>query len=542
MVRVSARLAASAPETAPVVAPPKASRTTKKSAAAKAAAEATEKAAAEAAAAAAEASKSAANIEALRIRQRQASARYYAKKRAAIVATRAATYAATTGQARKANPPVVRQTFNAPAHAIQQQRYEQPHHTGPDEQPEYPDEQQYDEMPFEPHAAPQGNYHPPPSVVDLRPRPTGRALILPPVPQSTVLTEKFIKAWLRERDPPGPDGVARESQYNGAVSALRITFEFTDLRTVIYDVDPTLTAIATANKKAHTEENPAPYSPASKLKMVQLLLLLIEHLPVAVPPATLQLYRNGYKENKIEETDARAAREKELASAVMPYGKYKREVSRIFGAASKEAMLVDLYGEVPCRDNYGSMTIVHHGAKLAAGRNYVVAPETENGTYTIVLQNYKTSGKYGRLDAELTPGLSNQVRTYIRNNNLKVGGHLFGDKKLSGFVGGINRALGIPKSAINYIRHSIISTAFTDTTMTASKRRVLLERMGHSIEMQVSYKRVIEAEALEDADAPEPVKKPRAPTKKALEKAAAKAAEAKAASTKQPAKKRKRKA
>ena len=103
-------------------------------------------------------------------------------------------------------------------------------------------------------------------------------------------------------------------------------------------------------------------------------------------------------------------------------------------------VLIRLYAEVTCRDDYGKLNIVTSLKDATDGKeNYIVTPRS--GTMTIVINSYKTSKKYGQIKASLSQDLSKLIRTYIAVN--EITDYLFGKSNLSPFVTKSNKKMDL---------------------------------------------------------------------------------------------------
>lgn len=468
--RSSARLAANAaPPPAPVVEQPKPARATstakatKKSAAAAAAAAAAEKAAAELEA-------STLRLGTLRERQRAASKRYYAKHKAKVSERRAETYAQTIGVARRTNPPEPRPSFPSPEPMQAMQHYQ---HQQYDDQQQ--DEQQYD-----------GDYQPyvPPNLMHVP----------GVVPDTQPLTLPFLTGWLTARMKPSDSLKRRAVPYKSEIKSLMRMTGCTDMRECIANPAKVLTGIDNGMTVATKKKPSRRYALNTRLKMVQLILLLIDNIPVKGPRDIKQAYALVFRQLKVESTDKALEAKTSLDKSVIHYTEYKRKILEEYGPKSKEFLIASLYSELPVRDDFHHLELITAEAANGAvhpGRNFIVEPATAKGRFLFIMQDYKTSDKYGRYDFTASAGLSKQLRAFIKSHKIKVGHFVFGKAPLSGFVQRMNRSIGIAKTGVNYLRHSVISSAFHEG-MTVDQRAELLRKMGHSPGTQLAYLRLLE--------------------------------------------------
>ena len=174
----------------------------------------------------------------------------------------------------------------------------------------------------------------------------------------------------------------------------------------------------------------------------------------------------------------------------MPFQDYINLVKEKFGEKSKMYMIAKLYNELTLRDDF-TLKIVNSGRDLSTDLNYVVIPQRRgirlNTKLRIIINHYKTSEKYGQIDAELSVALSNLIREYATQNNLKEGDFLFGEKELSNYVSSHNKQMGV-KGSITLFRQMKISDEVNKQT-DAKKRVDLADKLKHSPVVQLRYLR-----------------------------------------------------
>ena len=151
----------------------------------------------------------------------------------------------------------------------------------------------------------------------------------------------------------------------------------------------------------------------------------------------------------------------------------------------------------PRRLEYGSLKIeVEDEFKDDGKTNYVVLNPEMNEVTKFILNDYKTSKKYGKYTiTEIDPKLSNAIITLIQEQNYTAGEYLFmnsqGKPYKSGFSNRVKevfmRATNVPVT-LNTLRHSYISYHLKGQVTTNQKEK-LSKKMGHSITMQDLYRR-----------------------------------------------------
>ena len=117
--------------------------------------------------------------------------------------------------------------------------------------------------------------------------------------------------------------------------------------------------------------------------------------------------------------------------------------------------------------------------------NYIVIPKTRE--LTLIVNEYKTSNKYGQIKIKLSLQLSNLIRKYIQKEGLLNGDYLFGDKYLTSFVSKMNKQIDI-KGSISYFRQMSVSDLLSQAP-SAEERQKLSSLMKHSPISQLKYLR-----------------------------------------------------
>jgi len=103
----------------------------------------------------------------------------------------------------------------------------------------------------------------------------------------------------------------------------------------------------------------------------------------------------------------------------------------------------------------------------------------------LIINQYKTSAKYGQIKVKLSLPLSNLIRKYIEKEGLLNGDYLFGDKNLTSFVSKMNKQIGV-KGSISYFRQMSVSDLLSKTP-SAEERQALSAKMAHSRLTQIKY-------------------------------------------------------
>lgn len=179
----------------------------------------------------------------------------------------------------------------------------------------------------------------------------------------------------------------------------------------------------------------------------------------------------------------------------MPQGDYMEKIKTTFKENSKEWLITNIYMQCPCRDNLHLIIVpTVEEANKDKDKNYIVVPRLARGKTVlckIILNQYKTSNKYGMLTYDLDQPVSSLVRKWIENNKLVMGSPLFTQKKLSEFVSKMNKKIGV-EGSINYLRHMIISNQKVDD-LPVEELVAKARNAAHSVAAHRNYCRLVVA-------------------------------------------------
>jgi hypothetical protein len=241
------------------------------------------------------------------------------------------------------------------------------------------------------------------------------------------------------------------------------------------------------------------YSLNSRKNYFQTILFVISNLYIPLKKDLIKKYEDEYERLKIESGEQQKEREQSEEHAVLPYNVYLEKIKAEFPAGSKQVLVASMYNEVMARDNYGNLKILVHDKteeqlKDEGTDNYLVVGRT--GTKVkVILTDYKTQKRYGIIRDTFSTEVSTMIRKYMEHNGIKSGDYLFTDKskKLSGFVGAMNRKIGIEKGkqAINYIRHSKKTEIFMNPNLSTEEKLKAAKAFQHSPVTSLAYIRKV---------------------------------------------------
>jgi len=220
------------------------------------------------------------------------------------------------------------------------------------------------------------------------------------------------------------------------------------------------------------------YSINSVKGYYQTILKLIDAFKLPVKKDTYEYALNNYKilsSNQDKENNEQV---------VISYPEYLSKIKDNFGDMSKQYVLASLYNEVTVRDNYHHLKIV---SKEEPRINQLII--NNNKTYSIILNEFKTKGKYEKIQVALSTNLTKLLKQYMAKEKIAIDDYLFGISKLSGFISKMNLEIGLVGS-INLLRHIKITTELNNENINDAKIRTdLYKIMGHSLVTQLNYLR-----------------------------------------------------
>jgi hypothetical protein len=165
----------------------------------------------------------------------------------------------------------------------------------------------------------------------------------------------------------------------------------------------------------------------------------------------------------------------------------------------KEAALLGLYTLIPPRRRSFAtfLTVIDKDEKEDPDLNYLVLDG--RNPILLVLNNYKTSKTYGRVEIRLPSSLKRLFRNHLKESKLISGSRVFQTTwgkpyqptNMSNYLQNtFHKSTGNHISA-NLLRHIYI-THHLSTPRSLKYKRLLAARMGHSVGMQLKYIRITE--------------------------------------------------
>ena len=238
--------------------------------------------------------------------------------------------------------------------------------------------------------------------------------------------------------------------------------------------------------------NGEPYSNQSRNKMLQTIRPLLDLFKVSYSENILQAYRNKMEEYNFNYLT------KSIQKEVLPtYQEYLTKLVEHYSDRSMEYLLINMYLEVPVRDDLQLKIVSTKSQTKSTEHNYLLLNKK---SCVVILNNYKTAKHYGQKTYELSKILREMVVAYISTietgpEHLFGPEYLFGNVQLSPVVSAINKQLGY-SGGINLLRKMIVTDLYRDENSTHEQKIQLADKMCHS----VSEALLVYSGKLNDAD------------------------------------------
>jgi len=226
----------------------------------------------------------------------------------------------------------------------------------------------------------------------------------------------------------------------------------------------------------------SPFSINTKKSLFQTIVFLVDNLKLNYSKTIFDAYKKVFDVYKVKSIDDSKEKKKIV---ITTFPEYLEQAKTYFGENSKMYLIAQLYNEICMRDDFQLQIVSKIKEASNDNTNYIVRSKSN---YVLVMNKYKTSNKYGRLQIPLSKPLTALIKQYIVNHSLNYGDYLFGNTKLSNYISTNNKLL-VVKDGINYFRHAKITEELDGKDLSAEKRVELASRMNHSFAVQERYLR-----------------------------------------------------
>ena len=181
--------------------------------------------------------------------------------------------------------------------------------------------------------------------------------------------------------------------------------------------------------------------------------------------------------------------EKNKDKEVPPINDYVDNVAKQYGKNSMNHLIVMLLVATYGRDDLNLnvvKSILQSNKDLSL--NYLVL---EDDKITVIINEFKTSKKYGQKKLVLDDALAQQVQNYIDKKHIQYGDLMFPKLRLSQTISAINKKLGYTgDGAINLIRKMVNSDKYLDENITPYDELQIAKKIGHSYDSQSTLKNI----------------------------------------------------
>jgi len=231
-----------------------------------------------------------------------------------------------------------------------------------------------------------------------------------------------------------------------------------------------------------TQKNGKDYKNNTLKNTFQVILWIIDqlHLPIDKKP-----FDNTFGITKIQskmDTDHRVATE-----IIMPFNTYIEKCKDTFGLDSMMYLLAKMYKELTVRDDF-VLKIVQREADMTNDKDsYLIA--RSNGSYTIIINEYKTDKRYGVIKYSCSIPLTKLIKKYMTTNKKTIGDYLFENHKNTAYISTNNKLIDATEGTNYYRRMMVTDTLKNMKFATPEKRKELSDKMYHSPVSQLVYMR-----------------------------------------------------
>jgi hypothetical protein len=197
-----------------------------------------------------------------------------------------------------------------------------------------------------------------------------------------------------------------------------------------------------------------------------------------------------YKAKSSRETKEKSTDE---AYAVPTFKEFLRRIRETFDEGSIQVLVAEMYGipEAIARDDFGDLTIIKADSEENNENNFIVVPKSSNSLCVIIINEYKTSSKYGKIRIVAGASVSKLIRAYIAKHNIKYGEKLFNyaNGSLSQFISIMVKKVGLD-GGINTIRKMKSTDArVANPNMTDEERVRQANKAMHGVNADDGYQR-----------------------------------------------------
>lgn len=207
-------------------------------------------------------------------------------------------------------------------------------------------------------------------------------------------------------------------------------------------------------------------------------------------------YKGEFREATLGEQAYQAQKTIDKKEAVLPFQEVYNKVRQTFPKFSNERLVIELYKEVPSRDDFGNVKIVKTMKQAKeANQNYLL-DNNKQSRPLLLLNDFKTDDKYDTIKTFLRPSIKSIIRGMGKRPGdyliAKPNGKPYSGGKLSGFIGSMLKKAGIKTSgkSVLYLRQSKLNELLEDKDLTVKDRIKIAKQAGHNPMTTLNYKRM----------------------------------------------------
>lgn len=213
------------------------------------------------------------------------------------------------------------------------------------------------------------------------------------------------------------------------------------------------------------------YSNQSKNKILQGIRPLFDLFKVEYSEEHLKKYREKMEQYNFAYLTC------SIQKKILPtYDEYLFRMLEFYSDRSLEYLLINLYREVPVRDDFQMKLVSTKAQTKSKQHNYLLLNKK---TCCIILNQYKTAKHYGQKTYDLSPRLKEMIIAYISTIETPDE-YVFGNRQLSPVICQINQRLGYD-GGITLLRKMAVTDLYRNEQATHEQKQQLAERMCHSI-------------------------------------------------------------
>lgn len=241
---------------------------------------------------------------------------------------------------------------------------------------------------------------------------------------------------------------------------------------------------------------PNPHS--YKVHMMSLLKMVSDNESIfpKISNSVFQKYKTEFREATLSEQAYQAQKTVEKKEAVLPFEEVYEKVRKAFPKFSNARLLIELYREVPSRDDFGNVKIIKTMKEANEPNQNYLLDNNKQHRPLLLLNDFKTDDKYDTIKVFLRPS----IKSIIRGMGKKPGDYLitkpngspYSGGKLSGLIGTILKRAGIKANgkSVLYLRQSKLNELLDDKNITMKDRIKIAKSAGHNPMTTLNYKRM----------------------------------------------------